>query len=216
MALLISALVTAGLTAFYTFRAYFVTFHGKLKLPEETHGHAHESPWVMTVPLMVLAVPALLIGALLGPTHLFPHFLEHTPWFPRLGHYPEGPNWVLMGLSTVLALGGIGLAWLMYVKQPDLAVRPTKAVPALYQLSLNKFFWDEIYFGLIVAPAERLAKALGNLDLYGLDALVDLVGQVPRLLGGLFRPVQNGLVQFYALAMVLGLTVFLLALVRSL
>jgi NADH-quinone oxidoreductase subunit L len=213
-ALLAVAVITAGLTAFYTFRAYFMTFHGKLKLPEETHGHAHESPKVMTIPLVVLAVPAVLVGFAIGPTHLFAHFLEHTPGFPK--PHPEEPNWMLMGISTVLAVGGIALAWLMYVKQPELPGKLAKAVPSLYQLSLNKFFWDEIYVGLIVAPAERLAALLGKIDLDGIDAFVDLTAQVPRFLGSLFRPVQNGLVQFYALAMVLGLTVFLLALVRAL
>jgi NADH-quinone oxidoreductase subunit L len=209
--LLASAIATAGLTAFYTFRAYFMTFHGKLKLPEETHGHAHESPWVMTVPLMVLAVPALLIGGLVGPSHLFAHFLEHTPGFPAAE--PAPINWMLMGISTAVALGGIALAWLMYVKQPALPGDLAKKAPLLYQLSLNKFFFDEIYLGLIVVPAERLAALIGQIDLNGIDAFVDLVGQVPAFLGRLFRPVQNGLVQFYALAMVLGLTVFLLVLV---
>ena len=212
--LLVVALATAGLTAFYTFRAYFLTFHGPLKLPEETHGHAHESPGFMTIPLVVLAVPAALIGLLIGPTHLFAHFLEHTPGFPA----PEAEhiNWVLMGLSTVIVLAGIGLAWLMYVKQPALPGQMAKSAQLLYQLSLNKFFWDDIYQWLIVRPAQRLAALCGKIDLEGIDALVDLVAQVPRLLGTLFRPVQNGLVQFYALAMVLGLTVFLLALVRAL
>jgi NADH-quinone oxidoreductase subunit L len=105
----------------------------------------------------------------------------------------------------------------MYVKQPALPGELVKKAPALYQLSLNKFFWDEIYQGLIIGPAERLlAPLLGKIDLEGVDAVVDLVAQLPRLLGSVFRPVQNGLVQFYALAMILGLTVFLLALVQAL
>jgi NADH-quinone oxidoreductase subunit L len=212
--LLVSAVVTAGLTAFYTFRAYFLTFHGPLKLPEETHGHAHESSRWMTIPLVVLAVPAVVIGAALGPTHYFVHFVGLTPFFPNFEDM--GVNVLLMSVTMVVVLGGIGLAWLMYVRQPALPAQFARAVPVLYQMSLNKFFWDEIYLALIVRPAERLAAAVRSVDLNGVDALVDLVGQVPRLLGGLFRPVQNGLVQFYALAMVLGLTVFLLALVRSL
>ncbi len=148
--LLVSALVTAALTAFYTFRAYFLTFHGPLKLPEETHGHAHESPAWMTIPLVVLAFPAVLIGLALGPTHVFAHFLEGTPYFPL----PEAEpiNWALMAISTVLALGGIGLAWQMYVRQPELPAQFARSVPLLYQLSLNKFFFDEIYLALIVRP----------------------------------------------------------------
>jgi NADH-quinone oxidoreductase subunit L len=243
--LLVSGVVTAGLTAFYTFRAYFKTFLGPEKIPPEagSHGHehdpaahghrrhpeasahkpatgqgeAHESPPVMTVPLMVLAVFALGVGFAVGPAVpealQLGHFLAKTPWFP-----PADPthhvNWGLMAISTVVALGGIALAWLMYVRQPDLPARFAKGAQALYQLSLNKFYLDELYYALIVAPLEGVTEFLRQIDLNVVDALVDLIGHVPRLLGGLFRPVQNGLVQFYALAMVLGLTVFLLALVR--
>ena len=246
--LLISGVVTAGLTAFYTFRAYFKTFWGQEKIPPEagshghgddhtethgTHGHAkpaapkrtaqgvaHESPPVMTIPLMVLAVFAVGIGFLVGPTHdcrpacNSAHFLEQTPSFPQAVH--EDPNWQLMGISTAVGLAGIAVAWLMYMQQVDLPGKFAKSAQALYQLSLNKFYLDELYVALIVQPLEGLTQLLRQFDLNGLDALVDLIGQVPRLLGGLFRPVQNGLVQFYALAMILGLTVFLLALVRSL
>jgi NADH-quinone oxidoreductase subunit L len=251
--LFVSGLVTAFLTAFYTFRAYFKTFQGREVIPPEagSHGHgddhgdahgghdthgghgrhhdpathatsahgvAHESPHVMTIPLMVLAVFACGIGFLVGPLMpeglQFAHFVAQTPYFPHGGH--EGVNWLMMAVSTVIAAGGIGLAWLMYIKQPDLPARFAQKAQGLYQLSLNKFYLDELYYALIVQPLEGLAVFLRGIDLSVLDALVDLIGHVPRLLGGLFRPVQNGLVQFYALAMILGLTVFLLALVRSL
>jgi proton-translocating NADH-quinone oxidoreductase chain L len=251
--LLITAIITAGLTAFYTFRAYFLTFWGPEKFPPEAgshgtttdHGHSHghevrhqvashlpddepaahkpaghggvhESPPVMTIPLIVLAVFSLGIGWLLGPwgpeaLHIS-HFLAGTPGFPEAG--PEHANWAMMTVSSLIALGGIAFAWLVYVKEPRLQETLAKKAGMLYQLSFNKFYIDELYYALIVQPFQGLADFLGQIDLNGLDALVDLIGQVPRLLGGLFRPVQNGLVQFYALAMILGLTVFLLALVR--
>jgi NADH-quinone oxidoreductase subunit L len=244
--LFLSGLVTAGLTAFYTFRAYFKTFLGTEVIPPEagSHGHgddhdaahgshgqhtsevhtehgagvAHESPPVMTIPLMVLAVFACGIGFAVGPlmpeSLQFAHFLAQTPYFPHAEH--EGVNWLMMGISTAIAAGGIGLAWLMYLKQPDLPGQLAQKAQGLYQLSLNKFYLDELYYAMIVQPMEGLAVFLRSIDLSVLDALIDLLGHVPRLLGGLFRPVQNGLVQFYALAMILGLTVFLLALVRSL
>ncbi len=121
-----------------------------------------------------------------------------------------------MGLSSVLALGGIGLAWLFYVKKPELPGEVAKSMQTFFQMSLHKFYLDELYLLLVVRPAEAVARLLGRFDNSGVDGVVDLVGTAPRHVGGLFRPVQNGLVQFYALAMVLGLTVFLLALVRSL
>ncbi len=219
LVLLVSALVTAGLTAFYTFRAYFKTFHGPEVIPEEAHGHAHESPPAMTVPLMVLAVFAVGVGFLLGPfgpkALQFAHFLEKAPGFPPADHAHD-VNWLLMAGSTAIALAGIALAWLMYVNQPDLPGKMAQGVQSLYQLSLNKFHVDELYVAFIVKPLHGVTIFARALDQHLVDGLVDLIGHVPRLVGALFRPVQNGLVQFYALAMVLGLTVFLLSLLRSL
>jgi NADH-quinone oxidoreductase subunit L len=126
------------------------------------------------------------------------------------------PNWGMMAVSTLLALGGIGLAYVFYVLRPEMPGQAAKAAPWLYQLSKNKFYIDEAYAALIVRPAEALASLLGGFDRNGVDAAANAVGHAPRLVGNLFRPMQNGLVQFYALAMVLGLAVFLLALARSL
>jgi NADH-quinone oxidoreductase subunit L len=86
-------------------------------------------------------------------------------------------------------------------------------VESLYQLSLNKFYLDELYDFFIVRPMALLADVARIFDLYIIDGLVDLIGQVPRFVGLMFRPIQNGLAQFYALAMALGLVVFLIALV---
>jgi NADH-quinone oxidoreductase subunit L len=101
----------------------------------------------------------------------------------------------------------------MYVKQPNLAGKVAKSMGWLYQLSLNKFYIDEIYNALIVSPMQSLAGVSRRVDSGGIDQGVDLVGNGPRLFGELFRPIQNGLVQFYALAMVLGLTVYLVVLI---
>jgi proton-translocating NADH-quinone oxidoreductase chain L len=234
-------MVTAGLTAFYTFRAYFMTFQGELMVPPEAdaahHGHApahphtdaahgpasprasYESPAVMTVPLMILAVFAVGIGFVLGP--LMPqswqiaHFLSLAPVLPgELGVHEV--EWGLMALSGIIALAGMAFAWIMYQRQPSLPGKLAAAWPGAYQLSLNKFHFDELYYAFIVKPLIGLATLCRVLDQYLVDGLVDLIGHVPRLLGARFRPVQNGLVQFYALAMVLGLTVFLLALASRL
>ena len=114
-----------------------------------------------------------------------------------------------IGISLVLVAV---LGWWLYARQPGLADATARKAPALYQLSLNKFFFDELYHRFIVAPLEGFAEFCRVVDFYVVDKIVDIVGLLPRLVGGLFRPVQNGLVQFYALAMILGLTVFLLAL----
>jgi NADH-quinone oxidoreductase subunit L len=266
--LFMSAVFTAGLTAFYTFRAYFKTFCGKLVIPPEagSHGHgghddahghghapakphgepkqgeAHESPPLMTVPLMILAVFALFVGLLVGPSHIFAHPFEKVFYSAKINgvertitlegkpvHKSEGKtghnageghehetNYAVMLGSTAFVLVGLFLAWIMYIKNPEMPGKLAASVQGLYQLSLNKFHVDELYDSLILKPILGFAEFCRIFDAQVVDGIVDSVGEFPRLVGALFRPVQNGLLQFYALAMMLGLTVFLIALARSL
>jgi NADH-quinone oxidoreductase subunit L len=232
MLLFLSGLVTAGLTAFYTFRAYFKTFWGIEKIPREAFlGEGHhehpppeeapapphdqpkhlEAPPIMTWPLRILAVGALAAGFVVGPTGLFAGFLEEH-WMPSAFAEAEpGPNILLMVLSSAIALGGIAVAYVFYVAKPMLPLGLAFKFRTLYELSRNKFYLDELYEALLVKPLEGLAWLVRVLDLYLLDGLVDLIAQVPAMVGALFRPVQNGLVQFYALLMALGLGGFLLS-----
>ena len=209
-----SGLLTAGLTSFYTFRAYFLTFWGEVKIPHEAGHHAHESPRVMTIPLMVLAVGAVGLGFLNAEplTSAFSHYLEHAPYLSNGGKEIEVSKALVMSVSVAIGLAGIGLAYFMYRVQPALPGKLASSFPALYQLSLNKFHFDELYYFFIVRPILVLAEVSRVGDLYLLDKLVDIVGSAPVGIGRLFRPIQNGLVQFYALAMALGVTGFLLAL----
>jgi proton-translocating NADH-quinone oxidoreductase chain L len=214
------AILTAGMTAFYTCRAYFLTFHGALKTPPEAGDHPHESPPGMLLPLVVLAIGAIVAGALAeGFTHKFSDFIARTPGlhqandlmrFVPKATLVEGipkPHFNLMvaGISTMMALIGIGLAWRLY---GDGEEELPKSLRGVHNLSLNKLFVDEIYGGLFVTPSELLATAARQLDLF-LDSLARLISFLPRLLAAVLRPLQNGLVQFYALGMILGLTVFL-------
>jgi proton-translocating NADH-quinone oxidoreductase chain L len=213
--LFVVGIITAGLTAFYTFRAYFLTFWGEYRVPSEAGEHVHESPPVMVIPLMILAIGAIGVGYLNAEptTDAFHSFLERTPFLGG-GHGEEagGPNVLVMLGGTLFALGGIGLAAWMYVIRPGLAGRLAGSIQGLYQLSLNKFYIDEIYSFFIVKPLNGIAEIARLFDLYGVDSLVDVLGQVPRFIGLFFRPIQNGLAQFYALAMALGLAAFLVAL----
>jgi NADH-quinone oxidoreductase subunit L len=209
LVLFIAGVVTAGLTAFYTFRAYFLTFWGEEKIPPEAGHHAHESPPVMTIPLMVLAVGAVFAGLLVGPTGLFEHYLALT-----VGHIHEPNALAVMLGSSVVALTGVLIAWLMYVRQPQLADQVTRAVGSLYQLSRNKLYFDEIYNLLIVKPATGIAVICRFFDLYILDGLVDLIGHVPRFAGQFFSWLQNGLVQVYAAIMVIMTAALLIAMIR--
>jgi len=212
-ALFLVACLTALLTAFYTFRAYFLTFWGPERIPHEAGHHAHESPTSMTLPLLVLAAGALAVGIVLQPfTHWFTDLLETTPSLA----IARGPtparvvahhlNWVLIGVSTVLALGGIGLAFALY--RNGGADKAPAGLDAVFAASRNKLWVDELYHAVFVKPAEVLAFLARVFDGF-LDGLARLISSAPRALGAWARPIQNGLVQFYALSMALGVAVFL-------
>lgn len=213
--LFIVAIITAGLTAFYTFRAYFLTFWGEEKIPHEAGHHAHESPLVMLGPLMILAVGAVSVGLILGPTQLFGGVLEHH-WMhksfhellPR--HHEHSINWGVMLGSTVFAVGGVLVAWLFYVKKPDLPGLVSKTAAVGYELSRNRFYLDEVYRAIVVAPLAALGTFCRLLDNV-VDQIVDLIGRLPSFLGRFFSFLQNGLVQSYALLMILGLAGFLIS-----
>src|SRR5262249_8818635 len=100
------AMLVSLLTAFYTFRAYFLTFWGPEKFPEEAGHHPHDAPPAMAWPLIFLAIAALGIGLVTGPTHLYGGYLHHTPNFPHAEEH--GLDWLMMGVSSVIALAGIG------------------------------------------------------------------------------------------------------------
>ncbi|MBY0457876.1 MAG: NADH-quinone oxidoreductase subunit L [Gemmataceae bacterium] len=212
-ALFLLACLTAFLTAFYTFRAYFLTFWGPEVVPHEAGHHAHESPRAMTLPLIVLAVGALGVGVALEPfTHWFTDFLKGAPSLanargrtdvPELEHHF---NWTVAGISAVLAFGGIGLAYSLY--RNGGAEKAPPGLAGVFALSKNKLYVDEVYGAALVKPAEVLAFLARVFDGF-LDALSRLVASAPRLVGHFVKPIQNGLVQFYALSMALGLAVFL-------
>ena len=207
--LLVVALVTAGMTAFYTFRAYFLTFWGPVRTPAEAGDHAHESPPSMTFPLLVLAVGAVGIGGLVEPaTHWFGHFLGRTPGLAVEGGH--GFNWGLAGVSTLMVLAGFVVAFMVYGRGGPEVVNP--AVAPVYALSRDKLYVDEVYHAAVVRPAEWLAFMARVFDLF-LDSLTRVIAAVPRWFGAAVRPVQNGLVQFYALFMALGVAVLLASVV---
>ena len=203
-------------TAFYTFRAFFQTFYGEEEIPEEAGHHAHESPSTMTIPLMLLGFLALAAGAL-GPW--FSNFLAHTPSLSmeRLrGAEHAGFHWDVAIIGTVISVVGIGAAAFMYLRSPGTVSALTDTMKAawLYQLSYGKLFFDQLYSVFIIWPLKILAHIFYVLDMLLIDGLVNLCGWLPRVFGAVLRPMQIGLVQFYALAMVLGLLVLIGILLR--
>jgi len=199
------ALLVSLLTAFYTFRAYFKTFWGETKIPKEAGHHAHESPRVMTWPLVALAVCAALVGVALGPTHAFFHHLEHTPGLDAAD--PPHMSLPVMAMGTMAGLLGISMAWYIYVRRPSVAMNLSLQFPRAYLFSLHKFFLDEVYVRFIVRPIEGLAADSGTFDKSFIDRAVELVGGVPAWFGRGFRQWQTGLVQSYAAIMFMGVAV---------
>ncbi len=204
--LYIAAMVTVVLTALYTFRAFFKTFYGPEQIPSAAGSHGHESPRSMSVPLLVLAVCAAGAGAFLVP---FSEFIVNTPSLadPRIAlDQPAHQMHLNVALtSTACAVGGIVLAGVLYLRSAAALSWIVRRLRGLYVLSRQKFFLDEIYAVLVVWPCLGLATAAYWFDRRIIDGLVQAAVAVPLRVGQLLRGMQTGLVQVYALLMVLGL-----------
>jgi len=210
----------AFLTAFYTFRAYFLTFYGEERIPHEAGSHAHESPPQMTWPLRILAVCSLVVGAYFTWTGGFVDFLSKTPSlaFAPLaataahGEHSHEAHQLVSIVGTVIALTAIGLAAFLYLGDHTLIGKIKQLSGPLYYLSYGKLFFDPIYYAAFVWPSLQLAKLSYWFDRNVIDGLVNFVGRVPPWLGALLRPLQSGLVQFYGVAMVWGVLVLIVTL----
>ena len=207
-------LFTAGLTAFYMFREYFLVFEGTPRFDPE-HVHPHESSWWMVGPLVVLGVASVVVGAALGspPDHgaLF-NFL--SPAFANSVHFGtyEGVStqtFILIGVSLLFALSGIGVAWQMYMSKAWSPEALAARFSLVYQLLFNKWYVDEIYNVLFVQPTLALARFLWAFDGYVIDGIVNGSGNLTRYVGRGLRKVQTGGVGNYALGMTLGLLAIL-------
>jgi NADH-quinone oxidoreductase subunit L len=213
-----SALFAAFLTALYSFRALFLTFYGPQRVPPEAGHHAHESPPTMTLPLLVLAAGSAAI-ALVAPW--FRRFLAGTTSLASAGAAHGATStatfhWDVALGSTAAALLGIGLAALLYLRPTSLLPQLTAWMRCvgLYQASAGKLFFDAVYAACITWPLIILAYLCYFIDKIVIDGLVNLLGWIPRAVGGMLRPMQMGLIPFYALAMILGLLVLIGSLLR--
>jgi NADH-quinone oxidoreductase subunit L len=209
--LTILGLVTALMTAFYSFRLVFVTFWGESRVDPHHAGHIHEPSPTMTIPLLVLALLSIITGYLGIPEFLGPTFPsdEHSS-----GHHGS-TAWGIMAAATLMGLAGIALAYYVYVSNPSLPERLALRWQALYRGSLNKWYVDEAYDRTVVQPTFTLADRLWKqVDVAIVDGAVNGVAHAIALWGWLLRLIQSGQTQHYALGMALGavvmLTVYLL------
>ena len=205
-------LLTAGLTAFYMFRMIYLTFHGESRVDSHTAEHVHESPLSMTIPLMILALLAV-IGGFFGVPHVFhliPNGMEYyfQGFFAEIpsGHGTVSTEWTLMGVSVAFAL----LAWFfasrLYHSGFDIASGLRSKWESLYQLSLNKWYVDELYNAVIIQPVRLFSTHIlwRLFDQNVIDRAVNTTADVARTVGNSIRPLQNGLTQNYALIFTLG------------
>ena len=216
----------ALLTAFYMFRLVFMTFFGTCRIKEGAEKHLHESPMVIVMPLIALAILSIaggylglpkLIGDLFGG---LPNYIEQylEPVFANANAYmlahahPEQHShtleWGMMAGSVVIALIGISIAALLYLVNPELPKKFTTAFPALHRAVYNKWYIDELYDFMIVNPC----KALGNFlwkgfDVLVVDGVVNGVAQAVMAVGGVVRYLQSGQIYNYAWTMAFSVVV---------
>jgi len=205
----------AAMTAFYSWRLIFLTFHGQTRADHHTFEHAHESPNTMMVPLYVLAIGAVAAGMVFYGDFVGHH--EGAFWGPSVfnlvaeGEEPileaahHVPTWVKLS-PFVAMLAGLGLAWLFYIRAPHLPGQLAERHAALYRFFLNKWYFDEIYGFLIVRPAMWLGRTLWRIgDGAAIDGLINglAMGLVPRLTRFAGR-VQSGYMFHYAFVMLIG------------
>ena len=234
-------LIAALMTAFYMFRAIFLTFHGEWRGGGEreeeeakaagepapvgnTHSHLAESPWLMIGPVALLAALAIVIGFFSNPTvdvgpidkHSFAHFVtvENEAVFPtehaavEAGSEPEF-NFVIAGATTVLALAGVGLAYLMYLRGSISPASVGARLQPIYRLIFRKYYVDELYEDQLVRRGfyRYLTDGVRWFDEHWIDnANVHLYTWVSRI-GKSGALVQNGQTQTYAVGMVIGVIV---------
>ena len=210
------SLVTAALTAFYTFRAVFMTFTGPTRVPDEAGHHAHESPPVMTWPLVILAVPAAVSGWWLFSTHALADFLAATPSLaaPAVAAtaVPHVFHWDLALQGTLAAAICIVVAAIGYLGRRSDGPQLERFLGPIRPILANRFFCDEIYTALVVRPLEFVAMLAALFDRHVIDGLVGFVAGVPLAAGAVIRRLQSGLLQRYAVAGAIGTLVVVLAL----
>ncbi len=206
----------AMLTAIYMCRLLYVTFFGDFRGTHEQEHHLHESPKVMTIPLIILAVLSVVGGFLNTPHFLHlgnEQWLAH--WFSGViplneMHLEASTEWSLMIFTTSLAVLIIIVSYFVYRKKSNLPVSDTDQ-SSLTRLVAHKFYVDEIYDSLFVRPVEKLSKLFHYyVDIQGIDGIVNGVGSGVQRLGAEFRKLQSGNIEYYLLGMVAGAILLLL------
>ncbi|NOX67564.1 MAG: NADH-quinone oxidoreductase subunit L [Gammaproteobacteria bacterium] len=219
----LSVLLGVFVTALYSFRLFFLVFHGKERMDDEVKSHVHETPWVITAPLILLAIPSAIIGWFTIEPVLFGGFFGDAivvtsahDVLGRMGEEFHG-SWNFLKHSFVagpvfyLAAAGVFTAWFLYLKRPELPAKIATRFSAIYRLLEQKYYFDDLWIKGFAGGGRRIGQFLWT---RGDEQLIDGVlvngtaNSVARLATTL-RHLQTGYLYHYAFAMVIALTLFL-------
>ncbi len=216
-----AVLTSVFVTALYSFRLIFLVFHGQERMDAETKAHLHESPAVVWVPLVLLAIPSIIVGALYIEPMLFGDFFkdaifvkeEHNVLAELSGHYHGAVAMALHALTTApfyLALAGVVMAYIAYIRIPTLPSKVATALGPIYRILVNKYYFDDVNQAVFANGAVATGTVLWNV---GDRALIDgvAVNGSARLVGRIsawLRTMQTGYLYHYAFAMLVGLLGF--------
>ncbi|SEO34855.1 NADH-quinone oxidoreductase subunit L [Nitrosovibrio sp. Nv6] len=215
------AVTTVFVTAFYTFRLLFMTFHGKPRMDHHTEEHLHESPWVVTLPLVALAIPSIGAGWLIGPMLFGDYFgstiqimPQHEAMARMSAEFHGIFGMMTHAVSTLpfwFSIGGIFTAWYLYMVKTDLPGKIKQAAGPLFTLLDRKYFIDEFYSWLFAGGARALGRGLWK---FGDAKVIDgfFVNGTARVVAGtamLVRRFQSGYIYHYAFTMIVGVFILM-------
>ncbi len=218
----LSVLLGVFVTALYSFRLFFLVFHGEERMDKETKSHLRESPWVVTGPLILLAIPSAIIGWFTVEPVLFGEYFQeaifetdrHDVLARMAGHWHGSMDLVTHAFTTPifwLAAAGVFTAWFLYLKRPDLPAKISARFSGLYTVLENKYYFDDLWIKGFAAGGRRIGQFLWQ---KGDERIIDGVmvngtaNTVARL-AGVLRQLQTGYLYHYAFAMFIGMTLFL-------
>ena len=212
------------ITALYSFRMYFLVFHGKERMDEHTREHLHETPPVVTVPLILLAIPSVIIGMFYVDAMAFGGFFgnaifvlpQHDTLAEVAKHFHGSAIWAMVGHALVeppvyLAALGVGTAWFLYMKRPDIPETLQQRFSLLYRVLVNKYGFDRFNEIVFAGGGRGFGKLLWkNGDVKLIDGLlVNGSAQVVGAVAAVMRHIQTGYLYHYAFAMIIGLLLLL-------
>jgi len=223
------------ITALYTFRLFFMTFHGEERMDKHVWEHLHESPWVVTFPLAVLAIPSLIIGAWLAGPMLFADYFagsiqvaESHNVLLEMGHHYHG-EWYAVAWQffvhavshptvILLAFAGVFTAWLLYIKFPEVPEKIATGLRPIYRLLENNYGFDAFNQKIFAGGTKGVGQLLWQIgDVKIIDGLIVNGSALSvRWFSGVIRQIQSGYLYHYAFAMILGLLLLLAVFVHQL